>query len=143
MALQLRPEDLGLTFGAGMAVWGVLMDTVMADGTWHCLVVFADGTTSLYTSSGFGVIGAGGHPRVRQASEALLRAAESELALFGPARDPELPGAGQVAIRALTVNGHLVVTTSEDDFRHGRHPTSPVFHAAHEVVTEVRLATPE
>lgn len=79
---------------------------------------------------------------MRQASEALLRAAESELALFGPARDPELPGAGQVAIRALTVNGHLVVTTSEDDFRHGRHPTSPVFHAAHEVITEVRLAPP-
>lgn len=143
MALSLRPEALGLTRGAGMSVWGVVMDTVMVDGTWHCLVIFADGTTSLYTSAVFGVIGAGGHPRVRQASDALLRGAESELGLFGPARNPDLPGAGQVAIRALTANGHLVVTASEDDLGHGRNPWNPLFHAAHEVITEVRTAAPE
>ena len=142
MALQLRPDELGLTGDQVPPVWGLVMDTVMAKDAWHCLVVLADGTTSLYTSSAFGVIGAGAHPGVRRASDALLRSAESSLGLFSPAIDSELPAVGQVALRALTPHGQRVVTAAEDDLGHGRHPAAAVFHAAHEVIAEVRSATP-
>lgn len=49
MVLALTPDEIGLTPGAGRHVWGVVMDTAMADGGGHFLVTLADGTTSLYT----------------------------------------------------------------------------------------------
>ncbi len=143
LALEVDPAALGLSASAGPAAWAVVMDTVMADGAWHCLAVLGDGTTSLYTSSSFGVIGAGTHPTVRRASDALMRTAQSQLDLFAPTAATGLPGVGQVAIRALTFAGHAVVVAPEDDLGHGRHPASPVFHAAHAVISELRKVTPE
>ena len=142
MALELQPAEIGLATDEGASVWGLVMDTVMADGAWHCLVVLGDGTTSLYTSSAFGVIGAGAHPAVRQASQTLLSGAEAALDLFTPTAMTSLPVPGQVAIRALTFTGQAVVAAPEDDLGHDRHPASPVFHAAHAVISEVRRATP-
>jgi hypothetical protein len=142
MALRVSPEGLGLTPGTGGDVWGVVMDTVMADGAWHCLVVLAEGTTSLYTSGAFGVIGAGADAEVRRAGEALLTTAGAALDLFVRAETDELPAPGQVAIRALTFSGQQVVIAREDELGHGRHPASSVFYAAHDVITQVRLATP-
>ena len=142
MALQLEPSAIGLTRGAGREVWAVVMDSAMEDGAWHCLVAIADGTTSLYTSSAFGVIGAGTHPRVRSASESLLRATEAQLGLFAPTASTDLPPPEHVAIRALAFDGHRIVTAPELDLAEGRHPASTVFHRVHEVITEVRLATP-
>ena len=143
MALRISPDALGLAPRPNQRVWGVVMDTVMADGAWHCLVALGDGTTSLYTSAAFGVIGAGTHSTVRRASDALLTATESDLALFVPTATSELPEPGKVAIRALTFNGHMVVAASEDELGHGRHAASPVFYAAHDVITEIRRATPD
>ncbi|MGZ4663875.1 MAG: hypothetical protein ACXV5Q_02175 [Frankiaceae bacterium] len=114
----------------------------MADGAWHCLVALGDGTTSLYTSSALGVIGAGSHPAVRRASEALLATVGSELGLFSPTTTTDLPRAGQVAFRALTFGGHVAVVASENDLGHGRHAASPVFHAAHAVISELRRVIP-
>jgi hypothetical protein len=45
------------------------MDWSMDNGT-ATLVAYDDGTTSLYTSTGGGVIGAGSHGEVRDAAEA-------------------------------------------------------------------------
>lgn len=113
----------------------------MEDGEWHCLVAFADGTTSLYTSSAFGVIRAGEHLLVRKANDGLLRAAASELTQLAPSTTVELPNSGHVTIRVLTVDGHAVVTAPETDVGEGRHPASNLFHAAHEVIAQLRLAT--
>ena len=142
MVLGITPEELGLAPGAGKHVWGVVMDTAMADGGWHSLVALADGTTSLYTSAAFGIIGAGTHESVRQASEALLDLAEQHLDLFAPDGDDAVPAAGMVAIRALTFDGRRAVLAPENDLGHGRHAASQIFHAVHEVITQTRLVTP-
>lgn len=142
MVLALTPEQIGLTPRAGRQVWGVVMDTAIADGGWHCLVVLADGTTSLYTSAAFGIIGAGTHETVRQASGALLELVDQQQELFAPDRDSAVPQPGMVAIRALTFGGRLAVVAPESELGHGRHVASPVFHAAHAVITQTRLVTP-
>lgn len=141
-ALEVDPLALGLTASGGGTAWGFVMDTVMADDAWHCLVALGDGTTSLYTSSAFGVIGAGSHSTVRRTSEALLATVSSELGLFSPVATTDLPRAGQVALRALTFGGHVAVVASEDDLGYGRHAASPLFHAAHAVISELRRVTP-
>jgi hypothetical protein len=138
MAIGIDPAAIGLSTGTIGPVWGVVMDTVMADGTWYSLVTLADGTTSLYTSGTFGVIGAGQHESVRAASEVLLSMVRNDLGMFRVASDSALPPRGSVAIRAMTFDGQRVVVAVEDDLGHGRHPAAQVFHAAHGVIGQVR-----
>lgn len=119
-------------------VWGGLMETGYPHGT-ATVVALADGTTSLYTSSGFGIIGGGAHPSVVAATRAFLDTIEAHLEQLPPSSDTTLPGPGQVMIRALTHAGPRVTEAAEDDLGHGRHPLAPVFHAGHDVLTELRL----
>jgi hypothetical protein len=142
MVLGLEPDEIGLTTGTGRRVWGVVTDTATADGGWHSLVALADGTTSLYTSAAFGIIGAGTHESVRLVSDALLELVEQQLDLFAPDDDNAVPAPGMVAIRALTFGGRRAVVAPEGDLGHGRHAASPVFYAVHEVITQMRLVTP-
>jgi hypothetical protein len=142
MVLALAPQEIGLEARADRPVWGVVMDSGMADGGWYSLVTLADGTTSLYTSAAFGIIGAGTHDSVRRASEALLDLAGRRLDLFAPDADDAVPTAGMVAIRVLTFDGRRAVLAPEDDLSHGRHPASEIFYAVHEVITQTRLVTP-
>ena len=118
------------------------MDTGMEPDGWYCVVVLADGTTSLYTSALFGVIGAGAQQPVRDASQALLEAAPGFLALLSPVSDTAVPAPGLATIRALTPSGQVAMTAPVDDLGNNRHPASPLFHAVHAVVTRIREATP-
>ena len=143
MVLALTPGEIGLATGTAGRVWGVVMDTAMADGGWYSLVVLADGTTSLYTSAAFGIIGAGTHEAVRTASDGLLAAASQQLDSFAPDTEDAVPSPGMVAIRALTFDGRRAVVAAENDLGNGRHAASPVFYAAHEVITQARLIAPQ
>jgi hypothetical protein len=138
--LTLDPVEVGLAPTARRPqVWGGLMDMGYPGGQWATLVVVGDGTVSMYTSTGGGVIGAGEHPTVAAAGQHWLDALQAGLWLL-PAGPLELPGAGQVVIRAMTFDGQRCVEAVEDDLGHGRHPASPLFHQAHAVLTELRLA---
>ncbi len=143
MVLGLTPGEIGLAPDSTGTVWGVVMDTAMSDGGWHSLIVLADGTTSLYTSAAFGIIGAGSHDSVRAASDVLLDMTQRQLDLFTASQDDAVPPPGRVAIRALTFEGPGVLVAPEDELGHGRHAASPLFHAAHEVITRMRSVTPD
>ena len=115
------------------------MDSVFPTGDWYCLVVLADGTTSIYTSGGYGVIGAGQHESVRSAGQALLAKASEQLGLLGPIAGSALPAPGMVALRALTFDGQRVLVAPEKELGKGKHSGSALFYAAQEVITQVRL----
>jgi hypothetical protein len=136
--LDLDPAEAGLGQGPDRPVlWGALMDTGYPPGT-ATLLALADGTTSLYTSSGGGIVGGGFHQAVAAATHSFLEDLERHLFLLKPDPDAALPAAGRVIIRALTYNGRLAAEAPEEDLGYGRHPLSPVFHAAHRVITELR-----
>jgi hypothetical protein len=137
--LNLDPYAAGLERGPeSQLVWGALMETGYSHGT-ATLVALADGTTSLYFSTGGGMIGGGFHETVATATRSFLADLARHLHLLRPDPDTTLPATGQVIIRALTYTGRLVAQASEDDLGHGRHQLSPVFYAAHRVITELRL----
>ena len=143
MVMNVDPADLGLAPSPTRPdVYGGLMDLGLPDGDWATLVVVADGTVSFYLSTGGGTIGAGEHAGVRAAGQRWLTTLQDGLALLtvtGPEEQPDLPGLGRVVIRALTYGGPRAVEAAEDDLGHGRHPAAPLFHGAHEVITQVRL----
>jgi hypothetical protein len=113
------------------------METGYSNGT-ATLVCLADGTTSLYTSSGGGIIGGGMHESVVRETQKLLQVADDHLAQMSATVGHELPAQGQTIIRALTSDGPQTYEASEVDLRRGRSVMSPVFFAAQDVITQLR-----
>jgi len=139
LVFELDPSSVGLAPGPELPrVFALVMDSTYARGA-ATVVAIADGTTSMYFSNGGGLIGMGRQPHVAQASRRLLLTAEAHADSFGPSTSSELPEVGRVRITILTYAGHLVVEAAEDDLGGGRHPASPVFHAAHGVIAAIRL----
>jgi hypothetical protein len=141
--LELDPAKAGLDrFTGDRRVWGALMEMGRTNGT-ATLVALADGTTSLYTSTGGGVIGAGAHAHVTAATKLFLAGVEDHLSLLTPDTDSGVPVAGHVIIRALTYQGRYRVEGPEDELGHNRHLGSAAFRAGHGVLTELRLLDQE
>jgi hypothetical protein len=65
--------------------------------------------------------------------------ARSHLADFTSGTPDELPRTGWTVITLRAHTGPLSVAAPEDDFGYGRHPASPVCHAAHAVIAELRM----
>ena len=137
--LTISPGELGLTDSEVGPVWGVVMDTRFDDGGWYTLVTLADGTTSLYTSGSFGVIGAGEHQAVRDAGRHLLGLVAEALPLFSAEESSDLPAPGWVTIRALTFVGRRSLSAPEHELGDEQHAASPIFFAAHEVIGQARM----
>jgi hypothetical protein len=138
MLLETDPASLGLApLPGGRQVWAVVMDTAFPEGV-ASLAVVADGTTSLYTSTGGGTIGAGTHENVAAASRAFLDRVDGALDLLVPASAFPLPSTGRVRFCVLTFDGGRTAEADELDLGEGRHPLSGVFLAAHDVITELR-----
>lgn len=102
------------------------------------LVSLADGTTSLYFGNGGGIIGAGEHEPVRQATLALLARAERDLDAFQVADESRLPAIGAVRFHVRTYRGARSAEAPVAQLALGTHALSTLFIAAHAVITAVR-----
>lgn len=125
------------------SVSGLVVD-IPSEGGFVTVVALTDDTTSMYTSTGGGVIGAGEHDRVAQATQALLRVVEDHQARFGTADGDELPRRGQVRFHLLAASGRRRADVPEDAFW-GRadHDLMPVIAATQDVISEMRHASPD
>jgi hypothetical protein len=133
----LKPDD------PTTGVWGFLMETGYPGGATASVVCLRDGTTSLYTSSGFGIIGAGEHEAVRQANTLLFGELDQRLGDFTASEDTTLPREGETVLRALTIDGQKHRKAREEEFGEGRDSCSGVFLAAHGVLAELRIIDEE
>src|SRR5216683_2144775 len=137
--LRLDPATAGMRRRpGGSVVWGALMEMGYPNGI-ATIVALADGTTSMYTSTGGGILGGGAHRAVATATHAFLESVADHLGELRPDPGEALPVPGQVIIRALTYTGHLSGQAPEDDLGNRRHSLAPVFYAGHEVITQLRL----
>ncbi len=134
----VRPEGLGIAPSPELPhVWAALMEWWLADFA-VTLVCVADGTTSLYLSTGGGVIGAGNHPTVARAARNFLIAAESALAWMQPVADFPLPSPGHVRFYARTFTATYTAERSEEALAGRQDDLWPLFGAGHEVLTQIR-----
>lgn len=139
MALTLTPDAIGISQKTyPHEVWGVLMETGMEGGAVYTVVALADGTTSLYFSTGGGVIGAGEHASVRQASSEFIVLANSAIAAANPTASYPLPKVGQTTFYFLTLRGVKTYSAKEVDLGEMRDGLSNLFHAGHGVIAAVR-----
>lgn len=138
MVFRLSAKDIGITQDTyHQQVWGVVMETGLDRG-YYTLVALADGSTSLYFSTGGGIIGAGEHPGVRDASTAFIQAAEDDLAQAHPSSGHAPPKKGETAFYFLTFNGTETYHASEKDLGERKDKLSNLFYAAQATITAIR-----
>lgn len=141
MVLKLSAADIGVTLDSfPQQVWGMVMETGSCAGH-YSLVALADGTTSLYFSSGGGVIGAGERPEVRQASHHFIERGNEFLTQAKPCNSTEPPNAGMTQFFFLSFEGIRSYIAQEVSLGEMQDPLSPLFHAGHAVITKIRQET--
>jgi hypothetical protein len=123
--------------GAAVAV----MEFLISD-TDATIVATADGAVSMYLSNGGGVIGAGEHAAVRPAADRFRNVAADSRGLLQRTDEFPLPEPGQVRFHARMTDGAYSGSADEAAVRTGRHPLSPLYAAGQDLLTEIRLSTP-
>jgi hypothetical protein len=137
-ALGLTPETVGVT---GDAVYAVILDMGFGEGTTATIFAAADGTASMYTSTGGGVIGAGQRHSVASVSKALVAEAERSRSLLSPGWDDTPLGDGEVRLIALAAPEALAASGSGDSWIADGSPMQPLFAAANDLIYQIRTAS--
>src|SRR6059036_985513 len=112
-ALTRTARDIGVAGSAEHPnVFGILMETGYPEAV-ATLAVFVEGSTSMYFSSGGGIIEAGGYESVRATHGPLFGEAERQLGAFTPATGTPLPNVGRVRFYLRTFKGTLTAEAAE------------------------------
>jgi hypothetical protein len=142
MALGYDPATIAVPEGEA---WGgalvALMELGRPDATATILAV-ADGSVSMYLSTGGGVIGAGEHAAVRGVAARFRTVAAESRGLLRRTDDFPLPEPGQVRFQVRTLEGAYSGVAPEAALQSGRHPLAPLYAAGQDLLTEIRLAIP-
>ena len=139
--LSIRPAEIQLSKSAEMPdVWGVLMETGYPDAT-VTLVALGEGTTSLYFSTGGGIIGAGEHEPVAQATAELISRSQKFCRKMQPTNEFPLPAVGCVRFYLLTFSGVRTVEAIEEEVGIEKHLLFPLYCLAQDVITNIRICT--
>ena len=138
LALSRAPEELKFAPAPSSPnVFCVLMETGMK-GAVFTMVCFFDGATSLYFSSGGGVIGCGEHVTVAAAAKSLIAFANKCADRCAPTAEFPLPALGMVRFYLRTPSGTVTYSAAEKDLGEKRDPLWPLFFMGHAVITRIR-----
>ena len=134
----IDPSQIGLQSDQSYPVFGVLMETGYKDAV-ATLSAIGDGTVSLYFSNGGGIIGLGEHQQPRDTCFSYISLANELISQLQPTKKFPIPEEGRIIFYFLTINGVLMANAKENDLIKNLLPLSPLYHKAHEVITEARL----
>ena len=119
--------------------YGVLMDWGIPAGS-ATVVAIADGTASVYLSSGGGFLGGGqSHESIRAAAKRTVEIADEVQPLMQSTAAYPLPQRGQVTFYILTDAGVFTASASDDELRSHRSPFYKLGDSAQTIITEYRL----
>ncbi len=138
MVLNLDPKDIGLNKdNFPYSVFAIVMETGVAEGS-YTLSSIADGSTSLYFSTGGGIIGGGEHKSVREASMYFLSGAEHFHSKAKAVTSFPKPKNGDVIFYFITFDGVKSYNALEVDLGNEKDDLSGLFFAGHSVISELR-----
>ena len=134
--LRLTAADLHLPARPHVTI-AAMMESAYAEAV-ASLVTVADGSASIYFSTGGAVLGRGEHESVRASARSFLDLAASSRAELVPTDSFPLPRAKQVRFYLVTTDGVLTGEAEEEALGHMRHPLFPLFHTGHAVIAAIR-----
>lgn len=135
--LQSRPRNL-----SGDSVQVVLMDCNVNNVT-YSVMASADGSASIYLSSGGGFIGGGQrYPQLREAAQEAARLATNSISQFAATEATDLPPSGEVYFYIATGSGVRLAVAKEASLKSGTDPLLALGNTMQQIVTLYRLTTP-
>jgi hypothetical protein len=141
MALSVTADHVGVDPKAGEAVLAVIAD--WNTGRWIATIVcFADGTTSMYLSTGGGIIGAGERAEVRSANRHVLEVAGQSRSALEPVREHPLPPDDSMRFGVVTTTGPYAATARNGELRRAQHPLASLHDAVQDVIARMRENVP-
>lgn len=143
MVLEGSRDNFGLGAGASPTQpFAVVTDWGDAQGV-TTIIAVADGSASVYPSSGAASIGGGqSHESIRNAALKTVEVAGTAQPSMHATKEFPLPSRGQVSFYAVTDSGVFTATASQDDVRSDRSPFSGLGAAAQNIVEEYRRLAP-
>ena len=119
--------------------WAVALETAYEDMTFMAICLL-DGSASLYVSEGGSIIGAGEHEHVAGFASAIAQGAGLFFTAYAtPARQYPKPKKDHAHFYFVTDKGALKTPEIlEEDLGENRHPLSPLFHAMHALISDIR-----
>ena len=137
--LKFKPEEIGLEKpDPGAKAYGVLMEMGYDSGL-ASIISLSSGDASLYTGTGGGIIGGGGHAEVNRAARDFVSAAGKHLARTAATKEFPYAEVGRVRFYVLTLDGVYTAEASSEEMTDEKHPLHRLFRAGHEVITQLRL----
>ena len=122
--------------------YGVVMDLSLPSGT-ATIVSLYTGDTSMYTSTGGGILGGIGHESCRTASKQFIAVAQEHLGLMHKTETYPVPPAGIFRFYVLTTDGVYTADEKEAVITRLQGPLAPLFKAGDNVITQLRLTVPK
>lgn len=144
LRLAVLTRELGNTVDAADPdeIRCVLMDWNLGGESVATLVAFEDGATSLYLSSGGGVLGAGEHETVRDAAGRFRAAAAGLREHFSSTNDFAPPPTGHSRFFIVTPTKTLgTAAIPNGELRRRGHALAPLEAAAQAAITEIRRSS--
>lgn len=138
--LGLTPEMISLPASTDPLV--VIMETGYPEAV-STLVCIADGSASIYFSTGGGVIGGGGHESVRLAAMSMLKRAESVSDQLEKTKDYPLPQRDSVRFYIVGRGEVRTIEVIEMEIANEDHLLYPMWNAGQAVVARIREVTEE
>jgi hypothetical protein len=135
--LGADPSTIQVADGNWAGASVALMEMVVDDAT-ASIVAVADGTLSLYLSTGGGTIGAGQYLSARMAGQRFLKAAAELAPWMAATTEFPLPTAGNVRFHVRTPDGDFTSEVPEHRLRARRDELAPLYLAGQDVLTEIR-----
>lgn len=108
------------------------------------LVAAADGTASLYFSSGGGILGTGQqNPAVAELARQIVAYSGQYVPHLSPEDGCPLPSMGQVRFHLVSSTGTVTgPEATQEELGGGQHALSQLFYAGHQLMTAIREHTP-
>ena len=140
-ALSVPAKELGISPTKDFPrTYAVLIDFPI-DQVTATIVSLSDGSSSLYTTSTFGVIGGGAHEKVRNAAAKLISASDKFYEEAKPTKDFNCPANGKVRFYLVSFGGVRVLESDMSAIEANQSKFSTIFWLGQNVLTQLRLAT--
>ena len=123
-------------------VWGAAVEFRVGEAVVF-LAAVAEGSVSMYFSTGGGVIGGGQHAAVRAAGQRFLETVETSLPQFEPRESFEPVRQERTSFIVQTYQGKLGADVLDVDVRRKSSPLAACYGAAQDLITQLRLASPK
>jgi hypothetical protein len=137
MVWETKPEQLNLDLKQENEPWAFVLDFGVGDG-FASLIIIADGTISLYLSSGGGYIGCGQYESVLKIGNELLKSTTNYLQEFKKTEDFKLPTGNHSKFYIFTKSGKFCSKEFNPDALVQGTKLYSLFDKANEVITEIR-----